>query len=319
MKIEMEIELPEYKIYDIHAHFPVKEDDWLRDYNLEYEMRYGREKLEILNKSAEASGKDWRSDWCFPDPSEPLADKEAVADAWAKEVDKYNLGKVVFLTGGGNELLASAISKYPDKFAGFAHHSIDEPDSAAKLETAVKTLGLKGYKLLAPLINTPLSDERYEDVWRVAENLEIPVLIHFGILGGGGGIAFGPNISPSAIYEVAKRHPKLTIIVPHFGCGYVFELLQLCWACANVCVDTSGNNEWIKWTPWPFTLESLFQKYYETVGPNRIFFGTDSEWFPRGYCIRYLLDQLRACRRIGMPEQDIKKIFHDNTKSLLNL
>ncbi|MDR3644453.1 MAG: amidohydrolase family protein [Clostridia bacterium] len=301
MKVEMEIELPEYRIYDMHAHFPVSQDDWLRDYNLEYERKNGPEKLEMLKKQAELSGKDWREDWCFPDPGTASSDFHAVADAWALEVDRYHLGRVVFLTGGGNELLAGAVNAYPDKFIGFAHHSIEDADSARQLEYAVRKLGLKGYKLLAPLIGTPLSDPRFDDVWSTAESLGIPVLIHFGILGGGGGISNGPNISPLSIHDVAKRYPKLPIIVPHFGCGYVFELLQLCWACDNVFVDTSGNNEWIKWVPWPFTLESLFEKYYETVGPGRIIFGTDSEWFPRGFCIRYLLDQLRACRRLNMP------------------
>ena len=53
--------------------------------------------------------------------------------------------------------------------------------------------------------------------------------------------------------------------------------------------------------PYPLTLEALIRKFYETIGPDRILFGSDSSWFPRGFSIRYLQDQIRACRFMNMP------------------
>jgi predicted TIM-barrel fold metal-dependent hydrolase len=69
--------------------------------------------------------------------------------------------------------------------------------------------------------------------------------------------------------------------------------------------------------PETLTLEGLFRKFYETIGPERIIFGTDSEWFPRGFAVRYLLDQLRACRSLNMPESHIRCIFRENALGLL--
>jgi predicted TIM-barrel fold metal-dependent hydrolase len=86
-----------------------------------------------------------------------------------------------------------------------------------------------------------------------------------------------------------------------------------------VYVDTSGNNLWTKWTIENYTLEQLFQRFYACVGPDRILFGSDSEWFPRGFALRYLMDQLRAVRSLNMPEGDVRRIFRENALELLKL
>lgn len=103
----------------------------------------------------------------------------------------------------------------------------------------------------------PLADPSFRPLWDVAERFNLPVLIHFGILGGGGGLASGVNISPLSLEPVAKAFATVPFIVPHFGCSYVRDLLQLCWACANGCVDTSGNNKGIRWYPYPLTLHDI--------------------------------------------------------------
>ena len=46
---------------------------------------------------------------------------------------------------------------------------------------------------------------------------------------------------------------------------------------------------------------------------------SDSEWFPRGFALRYLMDQLRAVRSLNMPEADIRRIFRENALELLKL
>ena len=70
---------------------------------------------------------------------------------------------------------------------------------------------------------------------------------------------------------------------------------------------------------WKLTLEDLIRKFYETVGPDRILFGSDSSWFPRGFSIRYLQDQIRACRFMNLPDDALRKIFGDNAVRLFRL
>ena len=305
-------------VIDFHAHFPVPEN-YLADWEARYAARFGPEKLTRLRRDARWYQEQWWRAYSFPFPEEPMASPEVQLERWAAEVDRYGLDRVVFLTGGGNDQLAALVSRYPDRFIGFAHHDPFQPNAAAELRRAVQELGLRGYKILAPALRGPIDDEALDPVWRTCEALGIPVLIHFGVLGGGGGIAWHENINPLRLHDVAKGFPDVPFVIPHFGCGYPQELLHLCWACRNVYVDTSGNNEWVRWMPYELTLKDLFRRFVETIGPERIIFGSDSEWFPRGFAVRYLEDQLRICYEIGLREEDIQNIFAGNAARLLRL
>ena len=131
------------------------------------------------------------------------------------------------------------------------------------------------------------------------------------MLGAAGGVSYHPNISPAVLEPVARDFPTVDFVIPHFGIQYVTDLLFLCWSCPNVHVDSSGSNQWVRWMPYKLTLDDLFQRFYETIGPERILFGSDSSWFPRGFAIRYLQDQIRICRFMGMshdaPAADLRR------------
>lgn len=207
--------------------------------------------------------------------------------------------------------------KYPDKFIAYAHHDPSSSDAAQNLEYYIKE-GLKGYKILGPSVNKALNDKSLYPIWEVAQNHEIPVLIHFGIMGGAGGTASHININPLIIHDVAKDFPHINFIIPHFGCGYVFEVLNLCWACPNIFIDTSGSNQWMRWMPYDMNLEGLFRKFFETIGPERIIFGSDSSWFPRGFSEIYLREQIKAMLSVGFRYSDLESVLYKNISLLLH-
>lgn len=308
----------EFPIIDFHAHFPAPNpglDPWEED----YVARFGLEKLQRLRKLSRESQEKWWRAYSFPFPEAEEQPVEVQAQRWSTEVERYGLEKIVFVTGGGNDTLAGVVRSNPQKFIGFAHHDPFQPDAAGELRRAVNELGLRGYKILAPSLRGALDDPALDPLWAEAEALQIPVLIHFGVLGGGGGVAQHVNINPLILQTAAKGFPGINFVIPHFGCGYPRELLHLAWVCPNVSVDTSGNNEWVRWMPYPLTLHDLFRKFYETIGPERILFGTDSEWFPRGFANRYFETQWQACCEIGMDSEDLHRVFHDNAARLLKL
>lgn len=319
MEITQHIELADFKVVDFHVHLPVASDDWLAPWRERYIAENGEERFHQL-QSRTGTAANWLPEFCFPTPEPPMTDELAAGDRWAAECDRMDLERVVFTTGGGNDALSRVVAAHPDKFSGFAHHYIGEVDAAHTLEKAVRDQGLVGYKILAPIVEKPLSDRSYDEVFEVCHAYRLPVLVHCGILGGGSfGLVSGPNLSPLCLAETAQRFPHANFIVPHFGCGFTNDLLQLCWAAPNVYADTSGNNLWTKWTMENYTLEQLFQRFYACIGPERIIFGSDSEWFPRGFALRYLMDQLRAVRALNIPEPDIRRIFRDNALELLGL
>ena len=309
------------KVIDFHAHFPVAGDVSMGGGGARTYEASGPTTARAEYERAQAAKyrAAWRLAWDFPEPETDDRSWEEQADRWLAELDRYGIERVVFATGGDNATLARAVARHPDRFLGFAHHNPFAEDAAHQLERAVKELGLSGFKILAPALDRPINDRQLYPLWEICEALGIPVLIHFGMLGAGGGISWNGRDNPGLLEQVAKDFPTVAFVVPHFGIQYVKELLFLCWACQNVSVDTSGSNQWVKWMPYPLTLEDLLRKFYETVGPERIIYGSDSSWFPRGYSIRYLQDQIRACRFMNMPQEALRLIFGGNAARLLGL
>ncbi|GGG61667.1 amidohydrolase family protein [Paenibacillus radicis (ex Gao et al. 2016)] len=299
-----------FQVYDIHGHLP-------------YRIQIGGSwsKHELIDRYGKERGERFRLTWDFPEggAAGSADDTTPLIDRWVQELDKYNIGGMNFLTALDNDNMADQLAHFPDRFTGFAFHPIEAPDAADELKRAVNELGLKGYKLFGPLTKIPFDDPSLKPVWTFLAEKKLPVLIHFGMLGHAGGIVHHPNINPLAIFNTAREYSDIPFIIPHFGAGYFQELLHLCWSCPNVLIDTSGSNQWVRWMPYELTLESLFRKTYELIGPERIVFGTDASGFPRGFPYRYLQDQVRVTRELRFSESDIELIFGNNARRLLGL
>jgi predicted TIM-barrel fold metal-dependent hydrolase len=311
----------EFRVLDFHSHFPVQRTGNPRGgYMQSMIEKFGERKAKIFMEQSAKYREDWRHKWGFDTPETSIHSDEEQAERWVADLDKKNVERVNFVMGGGNDNLAKIVKMYPDKFTGFAHHDLFSQNAADELERAVTKLGLRGFKLLSSGLTRNIDDKEAYPVWEMAEKLEIPVLIHFGVLGGGGGPARNlHNLDPLSLWEVAASYPTLKFVIPHFGACYFRELLQLCWACPNVMIDTSGSNQWMAWMPYKLTLRDLFLKCLETVGANRIIFGTDSSYFPRGFSENYLREQIREVRAIGVEDSTVDKIFYRNAARLLKL
>ena len=262
----------------------------------------------------------WKRAWRFPEAEKLTPDETAIR--WQGEYEsRPYLKKIVFVTAttGGNDFLAEFVKNDPEHFAAYAYHDPMLDDAPELLEKALGPQGLKGYKLRAPLIDAPLNDKRFYPLWEIAQSRDAPLLIHFGILGGAGGIANHININPLVIHDVAKDFPGLPIIIPHLGCGYLPETLSLCWACPNVFIDTSGSNQWMRWVPYELNLDIVFRKLRETIGAGRVLFGTDSSWFPRGFSEIYLDEQVRSMAYVGYTEDELDAVLYRNAAALLKI
>ncbi|GAB2941764.1 hypothetical protein GCM10027280_32920 [Micromonospora polyrhachis] len=307
-------------VVDFHLHFQIGVDETIRAGEHAAGMHPGDEHDRAVRAAAVAPyAKRWRRDWGFPDPAPAAPRWQDEADRWIGELDANGIRQAVFVTAGGNDRMAQLVARHPDRFLGFAHHDPFAPDAAGELERAVTELGLRGWKLFAPLLRGPLDDPTLDPVWATAQRLGVPVLVHVGHYGSAGGLSSSPYDSPHHLARVARRFPELPFVVPHFGVQHVQELLFSAWGCPNIHIDTSGSNQWVRWMPYRLTLTDLFQRCYETIGPERIIFGSDSSWFPRGYVRPYLDEQLRICRELRIPDADLRAIFSGNAERLLRL
>ena len=304
----------ELEVIDFHTHFPVENTMGTpkvpRPPQHPVLQAYARDRSERM-------AREWNTEPVEP-PARTDDEIEVALQRWVAEVDHYGLKRVVFVSANTNDRLADIVRRYPDRFAGLAHHRL-EPGADVELRRAVDELGLRGYKLLGPLTEYPFEHPELRGVWEFLAERRLPALIHFGFLGRGGGVVRHPRIDPLSLFEVARDFPEIPFVIPHFGAGYFRELLALCWSLPNIYIDTSGSNQWMRWMPYPLTLEDLFRKTLETIGPERIVFGSDSSAFPRGFSERYLIDQLRACYTLDVPDADVRRIFGGNAAKLLQL
>jgi predicted TIM-barrel fold metal-dependent hydrolase len=116
---------------------------------------------------------------------------------------------------------------------------------------------------------------------------------------------------PLGVARLALAYPNLPFIIPHFGAGMFREALMAADTCANIHLDTSSSNSWIRYTPG-LTLEAVFKSTLSVTGARRLLFGTDSSFFPRGWQRGIHDAQQAALNALGAPAEDQALIFGGN-------
>ena len=307
------------RVYDSHVHFMVKGTE-ITNVNNTMAKKNGAETQRLVREMSQYQTDQWKKAWGFP-PEAPVPEtiEESVA-LWLKDMDEKGVDKLCFVTAGSmensNDNMQKIVVLGKGRFVGYAYHDPFAPNAAELLEDAIVNKGLRGMKILGPQLNRPLDSKELWPLWETAERHNIPILFHFGIMGAAGGISHHINISPAIIHDVAKAFPRVKFIVPHFGCGQLEDTFMLCWVCPNVCIDTSGSNQWTRWMPYKITVKDLLSRYYETIGPERIIFGTDGSWFPRGFVMKYFDAQIRDCFELGFKDEDVNLIFSGNIERI---
>ena len=78
-----------------------------------------------------------------------------------------------------NEQMAQLCAKHPDRFAGFASLTLQDPALAVQeLETAMRRQGLKGAAIGGSVAGVDFSDAKFNPVWAKAEELGAVLFIH---------------------------------------------------------------------------------------------------------------------------------------------
>ena len=263
--------------------------------------------------------------WDHPDSVEELGTR------WIGELDKHGVDKAALIASlpGDADSVAKAVALNANRFVGFFMLDPTREDAIAYAERALDE-GLRTICLFPAMHRYALHDERVGRVFELAAARRggtvdsIAVFVHCGVLSVG--IRKKLNLpnpfemrfgNPLDLHGHALKYPTVPIVIPHFGAGMLREALMLADCCANVHLDTSSSNSWIKYTPG-LTLEDVFKTALNVVGPDRLVFGTDSSFFPRGWH-RMIYDQQRtALNAIGVGEAVQKKIFGDNFARIFN-
>ena len=240
-----------------------------------------------------------------------------------------------------NDALTRVADSHPDRFAGFAHLPMTDPDAAAdELERAVTELGLRGAMVNGTTDGLFLDDARFEPILARAERLGVPLYLHpslppepvrrayYGDLPGEAGLLLsGPGFgwhAETAVHVLRlvlsgalDRHPGLSLIVGHMGEGLPAMMGRI----EETFADAAGHlarsvtltvldQVWIT-TSGFFTLPPFLAALL-TFGADRILFSVDYPFSANRVATDFL-------DRLPVSPADRIKIAHGNADALLGL
>lgn len=253
-----------------------------------------------------------------PQADTSMKSPEEYARRWLGEFDRHGVGRGIFLSLQDDpEPLVRFIAVAPDRFFGYAFVDPHDPRAPERLAEQVRGHRFRGLKLIATNQWFRASDAEHYPLWECARDLGIPVLIHYGV-----SIGYNADFryaNPLDLQPVLRDFPELTFILAHFGAGFFREALMLCYQAKNICLDTSSSNIWTKFQGFPLTLREVFRLALEAAGPERIIFGTDSSYFPRGFRRDILDEQLTILDDLGLGGEERSLILGGNIGRLTGI
>lgn len=256
----------------------------------------------------------------------PDADVSVHTDRWLAAMDAAGVERMVTFASVPPEapVVAEAVARAAGRLVGY---TVVDPRVDGAVEfvgRALGPLGLRGLLLFPSMHQVAPTDPRLEPIYLLAQQHRAPVVVHCGVLKVKLRDLLGhPRpydmafANPLGLVPVANRHRDVTFVVPHFGAGFLRELLMVGSQCENVWVDTSSSNDWMATQPERPSLAAVFRATVDVFGAERVLFGTDSSTFPRGYRADLRDAQLRAMHDAGLSAAQVAAIMGGNLERLL--
>ncbi len=247
------------------------------------------------------------------------ADEAAHMAACLALMQQLNIVRAVVSGGTQHEAVLRWRARVPEKvLVGYA---FDDPEKAdldfLRREHAAGRLHVLGevgaqYAGIAP------NDPRMEPIYRLAEELDVPIALHMHP--GPPGAPYAPfglaqmrasNGRPLLLEEVLVRHPRLRIYIMHAGWPFLDELIALLYAHPHVYVDIGV----INWTQPRQEFHSYLRRLVEAGYGQRILFGSDQMVWPEA--LPLAVDGVESAEFLT-PEQK-RDIFCRNAARFLRL
>ncbi len=256
-----------------------------------------------------------------PDLEQAVAHSISLEDHWKdmETVDKA----VVFCTRHypdspreRNDYVAEYVRAHPEKLIGFASVSPWEKDPVDEIKRCVEELGLRGLKMLPIYAELPPDDRKYYPIYKTAQDLRLPVLLHMGT-------HFRASLplkcgQPLTLDDVAMNFPELTVILAHLAHPWVQDAAVLIRKHPNLYADTSGLS---KFRPYTSLYQGLvYATDYEVL--DKLLFGTDWPLITPAEEMQLLKDINRYTDGTNLPripDEALVSIMERNAQKALGL
>ena len=256
----------------------------------------------------------------------PPADPRELARRWVAEMDRHGVDRMVMIhtLPGDLESAGRAVRAANGRLVGYVAVDPGADGAAADVERAVTEFGFRGVALFPALFGFSIASEDAYEVLGVANWHALNVFVHCGALKVGFRTRLGlpcpfdlTLANPLLLQRPAADFLKARFIVPHLGSGFFRELLMLADARPNVYADTSGLPGWAKYLDGAPEPAAVLRQAVRVLGADRLLFGTDSTFFPRGWRRDVFDEQLRVFQEAGLSSEEVAKVLGGNLERLL--
>jgi len=251
---------------------------------------------------------------------EPPGSPEALADRWVSELETHGVNRAAVMASvpGDEGSVEAAVRRHPNRLVGMTMVDPTSPDARTTVRNALGVAGFRCICLFPAMHGYTLDHEGVNQVFRSASEASAAVFVHCGVLTVGVRRKLGLKTrvdiklgDPLAIVPIAFRYPEVPVIIPHFGAGFLREAVMAADLCQNIYLDTSSSNGWLRYLSG-VTLVDVFRQTLDALGPDRLIFGSDSSFFPRGWQRSVYEAQLSIFDDLGINDDARLKILGDN-------
>ncbi len=222
------------------------------------------------------------------------------ADEMVRLMDRENIEMVfcsphsaLFDPSAKSRELNEAMEKYPDRFRGYYTFNPNYcREFSAQMDDVIQKKGYLGFKFLPTYHRYSLSGANYRPALEFADAHSLTILIH----------TWGnndPHNGPRHIEEIAGRYKNAFFIMGHSAPGELDQAIEVAKKHENVYLDLCDIHRH----------SGIVDKMVDSIGADRILFGTDIPWYDPAYGIGSVIFS-----RIS--DGDMYRILYQNAKKI---
>ena len=238
----------------------------------------------------------------------PTPDMELTPAEWRKVMDKYACEKIflaaseaLFFNENGEKLTNGLREFAPGRFYYF---SLFNPNQTSdeylfKLKRSLRNPDCIGIKIHPPTHKVEADDDRYELVFKIAEEFQKPIMTHSWDISDYNPVQYMSH--PDRFRKHIEKYHKMPFVLGHAGGrpGAFDATVQVCKDFSNVYVDFAGD----------YYHNGVIEAFADKIGADRILFASDVNWFdPR--C------NLGLFLGANLPDEDIYKMLRTNAEKI---
>ena len=245
-------------------------------------------------------------------------------ETWVQAMESYGVDRIVLNACDAlNEELLDLVLQGPGHFSGLMYCDITQEESVLEMERFIGPGKLVGVGEISPTWeHYRVSDKRLFPFYEKVQELQIPILWHFGI----GFFPFGDlrYSEPYDLVSIVQNFPKISHIISHLGVEHAQKFLGLAswmkeWWKVPIYFDLAGPiiQDIPKYFLENFSVKDLFAKFVKVIGPEQIVWATDAgEPYKSS---PFETETFKALESLSLSQHEMDLILGGNAARLLSL